>query len=153
VRRGVEFTQYDLIPYKTKIVPAMSSTASSVTPSSNRRVLLLEDEALLAMLVEDMLLEMGFDAVDVFATLPEALAEAENSDFELAILDVNVGGHTSYPVADALKARNIPFFFATGYGRDALTDGYADAPTLQKPFLMADLERAIASLRGEDCAS
>jgi DNA-binding response OmpR family regulator len=118
-----------------------------MTASIPRRVLLLEDEALLAMLIEDMLLEMGFDAVDVFASLPEALAKAEGSEFEMAILDVNVGGLTSYPLADVLKARNVPFFFATGYGRDTLTDDYANIPTLQKPFLMADLERAVASLR------
>jgi DNA-binding response OmpR family regulator len=128
----------------------ISSVAPNVTPPSDRRVLLLEDEHLLAMLVEDMLLEMGFDFVEVAATLPDALSHAANGDFEFAILDINVGGSTSYPVADLLRGRKIPFFFATGYGREALAHDYADTPTLHKPFLMADLEEAIANLASAD---
>lgn len=110
---------------------------------SGRRVLVVEDEMLVAMLLEDMLTDLGCTPVGPAGDIEDALRLVENARFDMAILDVNLNGHGSYPIADALKARGVPFAFATGYGADGVSAGYADAPTLQKPFLQADLARVI----------
>lgn len=84
-----------------------------------RRVLLVEDESMVAMLAEDMLLDLGCDVV-VAMRLDQALAQVEAGDFDLAVLDVNLGSTPSYPVADALFERCVPFLFATGYGLEGV---------------------------------
>lgn len=109
-----------------------------------RRVLLIEDEGLVAMMIEDMLIDLGWDVADTAASLEDALRTAENGTFDMAILDVNLNGKPSYPVADILEARGIPFIFATGYGKAGNDPRYADVPTLQKPFLRADLETEVS---------
>jgi CheY-like chemotaxis protein len=103
------------------------------------RVFLVEDEAVIAMLVEDMLRDLGCEVVAVAARLDEALHYAASGIFDLAILDVNLDGARSYPAADVLLARGVPIVFATGYGASDCDQGYAGAPLLQKPFLQADL--------------
>ena len=113
-------------------------------PQTKRRVLLVEDESLVAMLIEDMVLELGWDVVAVAARVDQALAIARTAPIDFAILDINLQGAKSFPVAEALRARSIPFVFATGYGQAGLENGYQSAPTLQKPFHRRDLERAIS---------
>jgi CheY-like chemotaxis protein len=113
------------------------------TPFSNTRVLLVEDESLVAMLVEDCLVELGVARVEVVANLDAALLQVAEGAFDVAIVDVNLGGVLTYPLADALRARDIPFVFATGYGTDGLRVGYENEVTLQKPFTMQDLTRAL----------
>lgn len=111
------------------------------------RILLVEDEAMIAMLVEDMLLDGGAEVVGPAGGVKAALAAiAENDVIHGALLDVNLGGEQSFEVADALTARNIPFVFVTGYGGAGVRDRYPNAPTLQKPFVTSDLERAIGAL-------
>lgn len=111
------------------------------------RILLVEDEAMIAMLVEDMLIDGGAEVVGPAGGVKAALAAiAENDAIDGALLDVNLGGEQSFEVADALSARNIPFVFVTGYGGAGVRDRYPDAPTLQKPFVTSDLERAIGAL-------
>jgi CheY-like chemotaxis protein len=102
------------------------------------RVLLVEDESLVAMLAEDMLLELGCKVV-VAMRLDKALNHARTGHFDLAVLDVNLGDARSYPVADLLFERNTPFLFATGYGRQGLEAGYQTVPVLQKPYQAASL--------------
>lgn len=97
------------------------------------RVLILEDEALVAMLIEDLLHELGFESHSC-ATISEAVALANEHDYELAILDVNLGAELTYPAADALMARGIPFAFATGYGESGIRANYSNVPVLHKPF-------------------
>jgi CheY-like chemotaxis protein len=97
------------------------------------RVLIVEDEALVAMLIEDWLDEFGFESHSC-ATSGEALALVNQHDYEFAILDVNLGTELTYPVADALGACDIPFAFATGYGESGIRGGYSDVPVLHKPF-------------------
>jgi CheY-like chemotaxis protein len=97
------------------------------------RVLVLEDEALVAMLLEDLLLDFGFEP-QLYGNSGDALRALTEGQFELAILDVNLGASLSYPVADALLARGIPFAFATGYGRIGVDPKYASVPVLHKPF-------------------
>ncbi len=111
--------------------------------ATGRRILLVEDEAMIAMLVEDMLEDLGHELVRVASRLEDAVAAAETEVVDLAILDLNLGGVLTYPAAEVLAQRGIPFIFATGYGSGGLKNGYADRPTLQKPFNTEALGQAI----------
>jgi CheY-like chemotaxis protein len=87
------------------------------------RILVVEDEAVIAMLVEDMVLEFGSEMVGPAAKMEEALRLASHAALDGAILDVNVGGAVVFPVADVLRSRGVPIIFATGYGSDGLPSG------------------------------
>ncbi|WP_020181299.1 response regulator [Methylopila sp. M107] len=112
------------------------------------RILLVEDEAMIAMLVEDMLTDSGATVVGPASGVKAALDAISNHEIDGALLDVNLGGERSFEVADALASRNIPFVFVTGYGGGDVSDRFPDAPTLQKPFVTSDLERALSGLAG-----
>lgn len=84
------------------------------------RILVVEDEMTIALMIEDMLTDLGHDVVELAMRLPRALAAARNETFDFAILDVNLDGHRSSPVAEVLIERGIPFVFATGYGSDGI---------------------------------
>lgn len=103
------------------------------------RVLVVEDDALLAMALEMNLASLGCEVVAMAATLDDALPLAREADIHGAILDVNLAGERVYPVADALAARNIPFVFATGYGTACLRDCDLARPVLQKPYRIDSL--------------
>ena len=119
----------------------------SVTP---RRVLIVEDEVMVAMMIGDMLIDLRCEVAATAARLEEAVRLAQTAAFDLAILDVNLAGQATYAVAEALKARRIPFVFATGYGASQINKGYEDAPILPKPFQQQDLERAIGLVFRDD---
>jgi CheY-like chemotaxis protein len=108
------------------------------------RVLLVEDEVLITLLLQDMLLDLECEIADAPANLHDALSAARTGAFDLALIDLNLRGKWTYPVADILKARQIPFIFVTGYGSAALEPAYADALVLEKPFHREDLEAIIA---------
>src|SRR5690348_1237410 len=110
---------------------------------SGLRILLVEDEMMVALLLESMLIDFGHTIVGPVARLDKALEAAQREALDLAILDVNVNGQEVYPVAAALAARGIPFVFATGYGKAGLRAPYRDRPTLQKPYRSDDLREAI----------
>ena len=112
---------------------------------SNCRVLVVEDEMMVLMMIEDMLADLGCE-VSAAATVDQALALIDAQDFDVATLDVNLNGHKSYPVADALAARGVPFAFATGYGDRGTSDGYRDRPVLKKPFQDGQLVEALTNL-------
>src|SRR5215831_12607541 len=120
------------------------------------RVLVVDDEPLIAMMVEDWLSELECETVGPAGSAQEALALIDGSRVDGAILDVNLGGHTSFAVAAALRERSIPFAFATGHGRERIEERFKDAPTLLKPYdfesvrkvLAAMLERANAPSKG-----
>ena len=111
-----------------------------------RRALIVEDEVMVAMYVEDLLIELGFDVAGMATSLDQALPLAQDGDFDFAVLDVNLDGRLSFPVADVLRQRGIPFLFARGYGSKGFIDGYRDAVRIQKPFLGQDLAQAIAKI-------
>jgi DNA-binding response OmpR family regulator len=113
--------------------------------TTGRRILLVEDEAMIAMLVEDMLEDLGHKLVKVATRLEEALALTRSEVFDLAILDLNLGGALTYPVADMLRDKGVPFIFATGYGSGGLKEAYSDLPTLHKPFNQEALGHAITA--------
>ncbi|HWT51893.1 MAG TPA: response regulator [Caulobacter sp.] len=116
---------------------------------SSLKVLVVEDEALVSMLVEDMLTDLGCTIVGPAAEIEEALRLAGSADIDAALLDVNLGGRPIFPVADSLKARGVPFAFASGYGEAGLTEDHKGATVLQKPFREADLRRVLETLVGQ----
>ncbi|MCJ2037308.1 response regulator [Methylobacterium sp. J-068] len=110
-----------------------------------RRVLLVEDESLVAMLGEDMLLELGCE-VELAMRLDKALSLARGGDFDMAILDVNLGETCSYPIADVLFERCIPFIFATGYGTAGIEPAYNAIPVMQKPYQIGQMATLLRHL-------
>nr|CAD6437882.1 response regulator [Rhizobium sp. Q54] len=119
----------------------------SDTNLSGSRVLLVEDEGLIAMHMTDLLEEIGCSVVGPAATVEEALSLLNGADVDAALLDVNLGdGATSYPVADALAAKAIPFAFLTGYGAVGLDQAYKDQPVLAKPVEEGPLIEAVSAL-------
>lgn len=111
-----------------------------------RRVLVVEDEMLVLMLIEDMLADLGCDSVTTASTVDQALAAIDAHTFDAAMLDMNLNGHKSYPVADALDVRGVPFFFATGYSGHDMKEGYRDRPIIMKPFDDEDLNKVFTRL-------
>jgi DNA-binding response OmpR family regulator len=115
-------------------------------PASRNRVLLVEDEPLIALALESTLSELGFDVVATATRISSALEAAGRETIDCAILDVNLGSQRVDAVADALAARGCPFFFMTGYGTSDLPSRHAARAVLQKPFR---LEQLLATLRTE----
>jgi PAS domain S-box-containing protein len=99
-----------------------------------RRILLVEDEILIAMAMVQTLGYLDFDVIGPFATVNDAIAAVEREVIDAAILDINLAGEMVYPVATALQARNVPFVFMTGYGTEAVTGPFPQAPVFQKPI-------------------
>ena len=115
-------------------------------PLENRRVFLVDDESVALMIVEDMLKELGAASVQTAMTLEEAQTVADTADFDLAVLDIDLSGRPSYPVAAKLRARSIPFLFATGYKSEKHNTEWISAITIVKPFEAQDLARALEEL-------
>jgi CheY-like chemotaxis protein len=119
-------------------------TKSSATP----RLLVVEDEYLIRMLLEDMLDDLGYGIAAAVGTLAEARKFAAEGDFSAALLDVNLDGQEIYPVAEILAKRGLPFIFVTGYGERSLPEPYRGRPALQKPFQAEQLKTTLAGLLG-----
>lgn len=119
------------------------------------RLFLVEDEAMISLMLEDMLSDLGCTVVAVAGTLDQALGRideiAETTDG--AILDINLGGQKSYPVAEALSQRHVPFVFSTGYDRGSLDARYRQVLTLAKPFQTVDLVEALTDIRDQGSKS
>jgi CheY-like chemotaxis protein len=101
---------------------------------SGRRILIVEDEMLVLMSIEDMLADLGCESVAAAATVDQAVGLIHAQVFDAAMLDINLNGTKSFPVADKLAALGVPFFFSTAYSAQALRDGYHDRPLLKKPI-------------------
>jgi CheY-like chemotaxis protein len=113
---------------------------------SGRRVLVVEDEMLILLKIEDLLADLGCVSVSAATNVDQALALINAEAFDAAMVDVNLDGMKSYPVADALAARGVPFVFSTGYSGQSLDDGYRDRPVLGKPYRDADLVAMLTRL-------
>jgi DNA-binding response OmpR family regulator len=115
------------------------------TEPDRPRVLVVEDEALVAFELEDIINEGGFDVVGPANALDSALAAAEREPIDAAVLDINLRGELSFPVAYALRDRRIPFFFLTGYvGEIMVPSDLQEVKVLSKPY---QAQRVIATLR------
>lgn len=107
------------------------------------RLLLVEDEALIALMLEDMVESMGCAVTGLAPRVALGVSMAESGEFDVAILDVNVAGENVEPVAERLAARGVPFIFATGYGEAGVPLKFRDRPVVAKPFRPEQLEAAI----------
>ncbi len=110
------------------------------------RVLVVEDEYLIRMLLEDMLADLGYEITAAVGSLAEANQIAASGAFDVAILDVNLDGDEVFPVADIIAKRGLPFVFVTGYGEGSLPAHYRAHPALQKPFQAEQLKVVLAGL-------
>jgi PAS domain S-box-containing protein len=117
------------------------------------RVMVVEDEALVAMVVSDAMAELGYQVVGPFSRPPDAIAAVKENDIAAAILDINLAGTLVYPVAEELTSRGIPFVFVTGYGVESIDKRFAEIPVLQKPIERETLQRIFASGRVDAASS
>jgi CheY-like chemotaxis protein len=118
-----------------RALAALMATRPVETPraSSKIRILLVEDEALVALAMQETLNDLGYQVVGPFARNSDAMEIIGREHIDGAVLDLNVGGEPVYPVADALADRHVPYLLVTGYGTESIDDRYRSAPTLQKP--------------------
>ena|ERR1700733_2920518 len=117
----------------------------TIDEKTSKRVLLVEDEVMIRMLLEGMLTDLGHTVAAEAGTVDQALALAKQGDFDIAILDVNLDGKPITPVVEILVERGVPFVFASGYGQRGVPEAYRASPTLQKPFQAEALAKAIAA--------
>ena len=116
--------------------------------AEGRRVLVVEDEMTIALMIEEMLLDLGAQVIGPESRLDAALRLAGEASLDAAILDVNIRGGSSYPVADILAARGIPFIFCSGYNDWALEERHRDRPRLTKPYSLKALQDQVKQLLG-----
>jgi CheY-like chemotaxis protein len=123
----------------------MTETAAAL---DGVKVLVVEDETIVAMLLEQMLEELSCEVVGVAGQVSAAAELARSTDADVAILDMNLAGQRVDPVAEALAERNVPFIFASGYGEDGLTAAWRGRPVLPKPFRLDQLREVLISTVG-----
>jgi len=116
---------------------------AAVKSPASKRVLVVEDELMIRMLLQDMLADLGHTLAGEAGGIEEALALAKEGAFDVAILDVNLNGQPISPVVEILIDRGLPFVFATGYGQRGVPEPYRNTPALQKPFQADALAQAI----------
>ena len=122
--------------------------AAALVASPPMRILVVEDDFLISVLIESILADLGCTIVGPIGSVPAAIALVETESLAGALLDVNVDGEPVYPVADVLAARRIPFLFITGYTRAELAPPHNDAPALEKPFDETTLTNAVRTVFG-----
>ncbi len=115
--------------------------------SENLRFMILDDEAIIALDLACMLQDLGHSVVSVATRVAGGMEFARHGDLDMAILDINVHGVASFPLAAILRGRGVPIIFASGYGKQGLIDGFRDALVLTKPYGMDDLSNVVAKAR------
>ena len=120
----------------------LHSATNGLKVTGKPRVLLVEDEALVAMMIQECLAEFGYQVVGPICTASEAAARAKDGPLEAAVLDINLGDGAVYPIADMLAARGVPFVFVTGYDADSVDARFRKIPILQKPIEREMLKKA-----------
>jgi len=120
------------------------ASPASVIEVKGLRILVVEDESMLSMLLEDMLHDLGCTVVGTVGRYDDALKQATNGPaFDVALLDVNLNGKQTFPIAELLAGRGVRFIFATGYGEGILPQSLQSGSILQKPFELKALEKAL----------
>ena len=122
--------------------------ATDAQPAKQAKLLIVEDDVMIRIVLADMLCELGYTVAAEAASIDEALEATRKTHFDLAILDADLKGRSVSPVADALVARDIRFVFITGYGGHGLP-AYRDRPTLNTPFQIDALKRVCKSAMGQ----
>jgi DNA-binding response OmpR family regulator len=125
-------------------IDAVGAETDDAAPARKLRVLLVEDEPLIGMLIEDIVVELGFEMVGPAARLDAALAAAREAALDLAILDISLADGQTFPVAAVLREREIPFLFVSGYGEKGLVAPFEGCIMVQKPFEERQLAEAIS---------
>jgi CheY-like chemotaxis protein len=120
--------------------------------NAQHSALVVEDEVMIRMMVVDMLEQLGYRIAAEAGDIDDAVRLANSTEFDFAILDVNVNGRLISPVAEVIEGRNRPFVFATGYGVQGLPEKFRDRPLLQKPFQMETLSKVIQGALGATAA-
>jgi len=115
---------------------------------SGLKILVVEDEVLVALMIEDMLLDLECEIAGSARNVADALSLIDGRPIDGAVLDLSLGGEMVYPVAEALAASRIPFVFLTGYGAAGIEQPFSHVPTIAKPFHLAALEQALGYFRG-----
>jgi CheY-like chemotaxis protein len=121
-------------------------TAEDPPVAAGKRILVVEDELMIRMLLDGMLSDLGYTMAAEAGAIDEAMALAKQGEFDAAILDVNLNGQPITPVVEILIARGLPFVFATGYGQRGVPEAYRSNPTLQKPFQVEALAQALTAI-------
>jgi PAS domain S-box-containing protein len=141
IPRGEKIGQPSLAVREKALDDKAAALAGDRLVVNGNRVMVVEDEALVAMVVSDAMIELGYQVVGPFSRPPDAIAAVKNNDIAAAILDINLAGTLVYPVAEELTSRGIPFVFVTGYGVESIDKRFADIPVLQKPIERETLQR------------
>jgi CheY-like chemotaxis protein len=118
---------------------------SHAKAAASKRVLVVEDEMMIRMLLEGMLEDLGHSVAAEAGGIDEAMMLAKQGEFDVALLDVNLNGQPITPVVEILVERGLPFVFASGYGQRGVPEAYRASPTLQKPFQVEALAAALAA--------
>ena len=119
------------------------------TRTDQLRTLVVEDEFLIRLALVDMLASLGITTISATGSLDEAIEWSRTREFDLAVLDVNLGGKTVYPAAEILRARKVPLFFTTGYGIEGILEQWRTTPIVHKPYEAVTLRRAIDTVVAE----
>jgi PAS domain S-box-containing protein len=152
------------VPRSDKIEPMLRQPGAHRTAGEDKlalplrlatgnRILLVEDEILVAMMMKDILTELGFSVIGPFSRLAEAMVAAVHDDIDAGIIDVNLGGEFVYPVADVLAARKLPFVFVTGYGVESIDGRFGYVPIIKKPVQRQVLQKIFAPAENPQAAT
>ncbi|TCR62920.1 GAF domain-containing protein [Bosea sp. BK604] len=141
LRIPAKFVRWESPVAEQRSAPPLPASGGS-RPLAGKRVLLVEDQFVIALDCEDMLFQLGAEQVDICSSVPEAMTRLDQVMPDLAVLDVNLGSKTSEPISDRLRESAVPFIFATGYD-DLAVLNLQDAVTLRKPYNLASLDAAI----------
>ena len=125
---------------RAKAISVSNSVAFELTGT---KVLVVEDESLIAMFIEDTLSDIGCETVDVASSLDDAIAKVTEIEWDIVMLDVNLAGKDTFMLAESLSMKNRPFIFSTGYGKTAIPTHLQHVPVLQKPFRESELQEKL----------
>jgi PAS domain S-box-containing protein len=145
IPRGEKIGQPALAMREKALDDKAAAIANDRLVVNGNRVMVVEDEALVAMVVSDAMTEIGYQVVGPFSRPPDAIAAVKDGNIAAAVLDINLAGTLVYPVAEELTSRGIPFVFVTGYGIESIDKRFADIPVLQKPIERETLQRMFVS--------
>jgi two-component sensor histidine kinase len=140
------------IPEMPDGATAKAGEVSNENGGAGSRVLVVEDEPLVALMIEKLVMSLGYAVAGPYATLEEARKALDEEHFSSALLDINLAGELVFPLADALADRNIPFLFTTGYGQERVVSRFSHIAVLQKPLDAALLVKHLPDLQSRDVA-